>query len=181
MSTATAIEANYDEAGTCAYCGWNSAYMHSHAMSAAWEGCKYMDSRYDITTEDGEVRCVEQAWYAAHLEKKIAALHDKEMPWQGLLERIHSDDELCYLDGWSNKPPKELRESLGQMGQYMAHIVEGAYYDLVRDAAGDPPDGGRCTEHIAEEAALAKQLTAASLSPPSPDTAAASSPPVTDS
>ena len=40
-TTTTTIEANYDEAGTCAYCGWNSAYMHSHAMSAAWDCCKY--------------------------------------------------------------------------------------------------------------------------------------------
>ena len=100
------IEANYDEAGTCAYCGWNSAYMHSHAASAAWDGCAYMDSRYDITTEDGEVQCVEQAWYAARLEKKAVALHDKEMPWRELLERISSDAELCYLDDWSNKPPR---------------------------------------------------------------------------
>lgn len=148
-TTTTAIEANYDEAGTCAYCGWNSAYMHSHAMSAAWDGCKYMAARYDITTEDGEVRCVEQAWYAAKLEKKIAALHDKEMPWQELLEKLNADDELCFLDDWSNKHPKELRESLGQMGQYMAHLVEE---DVL------------------------KQLTAVSLAPASSDTSPSPAP-----
>ena len=176
MSTTTAIEPNYDEAGTCAYCGWNSAYMHSHAMSAAWDGCKYMAARYDITTEEGDVRCVEQAWYAAKLEKKIAALHDRKMDWRELLEKLNADDELCFLDDWSNKHPKELRESLGQMGQYMAHLVEEAYCDLVRDAAGDPPDGGRCTEHLAEEDALAKQLTAVSLAPASSDTSPSPSP-----
>ena len=84
---------------------------------------------------------MEKPDYATKLERKITALHDKEMPWQELLQQLNADDELCFLDDWSNKPPKELRESLGQMGQYMAHLVE--------------------------EDALAKQLTAVSLAPAS--------------
>ena len=150
MSTTTTIGANYDEAGTCAYCGWNSAYMHSHATSAAWDGCRYMAARYDITTEDGGVRCVEKPDYAVKLERKIAALHDRKMDWQELLEKLNADNELCFLNDWSNKHPKELRESLGQMGQYMAHLVE--------------------------EDALAKQLTAVSLSPASAGTSPSPSP-----
>jgi hypothetical protein len=66
-------------------------------MSAAWDGCKYMEARYDITTEEGEVRCVEQAWYAAKLEKKIAALHDRTMDWRELLEKLNADDKLCVF------------------------------------------------------------------------------------
>jgi hypothetical protein len=86
-------------------------------MSAAWDGCKYMEARYVITTEEGDVRCVEKPDYAAKLEKKIAALHDRKMDWRELLEKLNADDELWFLDDWSNKHPKELRESLGQMGQ----------------------------------------------------------------
>ena len=138
----TAIEPNYDEAGTCAYCGWNSAYMHSHAMSAAWDGCKYMAARYDITTEEGDVRCVEQAWYAAKLEKKIAALHDRKMDWRELLEKLNADNELCFLDDWSNKHPKELRESLGQMGQYMAHLVEEDVLKQLTSVSLSPASAG---------------------------------------
>jgi hypothetical protein len=40
---------------------------------------------------------VEQAWYAAKLEKKIAALHDRTMDWRELLEKLNADDELCVF------------------------------------------------------------------------------------
>jgi hypothetical protein len=67
-----------------------------------------------------------------------------------LFKELNTDDELCFLDYWINKHPKELRESLGQMGQYMAHIVE--------------------------EDALAKQLIVVSLSPASSGTSPSPSP-----
>jgi hypothetical protein len=47
------------------------------------------------------------------------ALHDREMDWRALLQLLNADDELCHLDGWSNKHPKKLRESLGHLGRYV--------------------------------------------------------------
>ena len=64
------------------------------------------------------------------------------MPWQELLEKLDADDELCHLDDWSNKHPKELRESLGQMGQYMAHLVEEDVLKQLTSVSLSPASAG---------------------------------------
>jgi hypothetical protein len=84
-----------------------------------------MDSRYDIPTANGEVQCVEQTWYAAKLEKKIAALHDTRRCPCSVLRKLNADDELCFLDGWSNKHPSALRTKKPRTGGGRGHRGAG--------------------------------------------------------
>jgi hypothetical protein len=147
-ATSTTIEPTYDEHSSCKHCGWNSALMESHAIAAACDGCKYMESRYDTTTEDGEVQCTEKPWYAAKLETKIIALHDREMDWRELLERINSDDELCHLD-------------LGRLEQQAPETAAGRRSSILGFIWGT--------------SSLSKQSTAAYLAPASAGTSSSPS------